>query len=103
MAEAPRNSIEVEVVYALAQTQTAVSLTVAPGTTVKEAIARSGIAAKHPEVDGDAVAVGIYGERVAVSTILRDHDRVEIYRPLIADPKQARRNRARARKGRPPS
>ena len=97
MAEALSNLIEVEVVYALPQMQIVVTLTVAAGTTVKEAIARSGIAAKHPEVDWDAVTVGIYGERVTVSTVLKDHDRVEIYRPLTADAKQARRNRARGR------
>ncbi len=98
MAEALCDLIEVEVVYALPHTQTAVTVTVPAGTTVKEAIARSGIAAKHPEVDWDAVTVGIYGERVTVSTVLKDHDRVEIYRLLIADPKQARRSRARGRK-----
>ena len=95
MAEALRELIEVEVVYALPHTQTAVTLTVPAGTTVEVAIARSGIATQHPEVDWDAVTVGIFGERVTVSTALNDHDRVEIYRPLVADPKRARRNRAR--------
>ena len=94
---APLDLIEVEVVYALPQSQTAVTLTVPAGTTVREAIARSGIAAKHPEVDLEAVTVGIYGQRVAVTTVLIDHDRIELYRPLIADPKQARRRRARGR------
>ena len=97
MAEAPRNSIEVEVVYALPQAQTTVLLTVAAGSTVSEAIARSGMGAKHPEVDWNAVTVGIYGEKVTGSTVLKDHDRIEIYRPLTADPKQARRNRAHGR------
>jgi putative ubiquitin-RnfH superfamily antitoxin RatB of RatAB toxin-antitoxin module len=97
MAEALSNLIEVEVAYALPQTQTVVTLTVAAGTTVKDAIVQSGLAAQHPEVDWDAVTVGIFGERVSVSTVLNDHDRVEIYRPLIADPKQARHNRASGR------
>ncbi len=87
--------IEVEVVYALPRTQTVVTLKVPVGTTVKDAIARSGIAARHPEIDWNAVAVGIYGKRTSVAAALNDHDRVEVYRPLIADPKQARRKRAR--------
>ena len=87
--------IDVEVVYALPRTQTVITLRVPAGTTVGEVIARSGIAAKHPEVDWNSVAVGIFGKQVSAVTALVDHDRVEIYRPLIADPKQARRKRAR--------
>jgi hypothetical protein len=94
MADATR-LIEIEVVYALPRTQTAVTLKVPVGTTVKEAIALSGIAARHPEIDWNAVAVGIYGKRTSVAAALNDHDRVEIYRSLTADPKQARRKRAR--------
>jgi putative ubiquitin-RnfH superfamily antitoxin RatB of RatAB toxin-antitoxin module len=86
--------IEIEVVYALPQLQTVVALTVPPGTTVSQAIIRSGIAARHPEVDPESASAGIFGRRVRNSTVLRAHDRVEIYRPLIADPKQARRRRA---------
>jgi putative ubiquitin-RnfH superfamily antitoxin RatB of RatAB toxin-antitoxin module len=97
MADAKHGLIEVSVIYAMPQTQTEVTLKVPVGTTAREAIARSGIAAKHSGVDWDAVAVGIFGKRAPISTELRDHDRVEIYRPLIADPKQARRKRARLR------
>ena len=89
--------IEVEVAYALPQTQIVVILKVPAGTTVMEAITRSGIAGK-PAGDGwDSVAVGIWGKRASLATVLQEHDRVEIYRPLIADPKQARRKRARLR------
>ena len=94
MADTQRGLIEIEVVYALPQTQTVVTLQVPVGTRVKEAIARSGIASRHPDVDWESVVVGIFGKRVPLSTVLREHDRVEIYRPLIADPKQARRKRA---------
>lgn len=87
--------IEIEVVYALPRTQTVVILKVPVGTTVKEAIVLSGIAARHPEIEWDAVAVGIYGKRASSAAPLNEHDRVEIYRPLTADPKQARRKRAR--------
>ena len=97
MAEMLGDSIEVEVAYALPDAQTVVTLTVPSGTTVQEAVSQSGIAAKHPEIDWNRAAIGIFGERVSVSTALKDHDRIEIYRPLIADPKQVRRNRARGR------
>jgi putative ubiquitin-RnfH superfamily antitoxin RatB of RatAB toxin-antitoxin module len=97
MADAKHDLIEVRVVYALPRTQTEVTLKVPVGTTAREAIARSGIAAKHSGVDWDTVAVGIFGKRASLSTALREHDRVEIYRPLNADPKQARRKRARLR------
>ena len=94
---ADHDLIEVEVAYALPRTQTVVTLKVPAGTTVKEAIARSDIAAQPAGGDWDTVAVGIWGKRASLATVLHEHDRVEIYRPLIADPKQARRKRARLR------
>ncbi len=97
---AERGWIEVEVVYALPRAQFIVSLVVAAGTTVREALEQSGIAAKHPEVGIISVPVGIYGKRVTLATTLENHDRIEIYRPLIADPKQARRARAALKKKR---
>ena len=95
MADAHSGLIEVEVVYAPARTQTVVILQVPAGSSIREAIARSGIAAQHPEIDWNLVAVGIFGKRAPLSMVLHEHDRVEIYRPLIADPRQARRKRAR--------
>jgi putative ubiquitin-RnfH superfamily antitoxin RatB of RatAB toxin-antitoxin module len=89
--------IEVEVAYALPRTQTVVTLKVPVGTTVREAIIRSGIVAQTSGWDWDTVAVGIFGKHASLATMLHEHDRVEIYRPLIADPKQARRKRARLR------
>ncbi len=97
MADAKRSVIEVEVVYALPQTQIIVTLKVAVGTTAGEALARSGLAAEHAGACGDTMAVGIFGKPVPQSTVLHEHDRVEIYRPLIVDPKQARRRRAKSR------
>lgn len=93
MADAAR-LIVIEVVYALPRTQTVVTLKVPVGTTVKEAIVLSGIAARHPGIDWNAVAVGIYSKRTSIAAALHDHDRVEICRPLTADPKQARHKRA---------
>lgn len=90
--------LRVEVVYALADQQTAVSLRLDPGTTVRQAIDASGLLASRPEVDIDKAGVGIWGQRVAMDRVLRDGDRVELYRPLIADPKASRRARARPAK-----
>lgn len=90
----PDGLLAIEVVYALPDCHVVVALTVSPGTSVRNAIAQSGLAARYPEVDGEKVRVGVYGRVVAGDTILRDGDRVEIYRPLVADPKQARRRRA---------
>jgi len=97
MADHNHDLIEVEVAYALPHAQTVVTLKVPVGTTVGEAIVQAGIAAQTDDRDWDTVAVGIFGKRAPLSTVLHEHDRVEIYRPLIADPKQARRKRARLR------
>lgn len=90
---APEDVLEVEVVYARAQEQLVVALRVPSGTTVREAIRLSGLATRLEAGDG-AGAVGIHGKVVPADTALRQGDRVEIYRPLVADPKQARRRRA---------
>jgi putative ubiquitin-RnfH superfamily antitoxin RatB of RatAB toxin-antitoxin module len=86
--------IAVCVVYALPAGATEIELALPAGSTVAEALALSGIAARHPEIDLAAMAVGIYGARVALTAKLSDGDRVEIYRPLQADPKDLRRRRA---------
>lgn len=92
-----RDLIEIEVAYAQPQVQSVLTLKVPVGTTVMEAITRSGISAQSAEGDWSTSVVGICGKRVSLETVLREHDRIEIYRPLIADPKQARRKRARLR------
>lgn len=84
----------VEVVYALQQQQTLLKCQVPVGTTVAQAIQASGILAKHPEIDIAASKLGVFGKLSKADTVLRDKDRVEIYRPLIADPKEVRRKRA---------
>lgn len=94
MADPAQRLIEIEVVYGLPKTQTVVAIQVPPGTTVSQAIALSNIAAMHPEIAARSAIVGIFGRRVSISAVLRAHDRIEIYRPLIADPKLARRSRA---------
>lgn len=86
--------IFVEVVYATPLQQTLIPLQVPPGTTIVQAIALSSIGERHPEIDLTTQAVGIFGERTSLERVLHDGDRIEIYRPLQADPKQARRRRA---------
>jgi putative ubiquitin-RnfH superfamily antitoxin RatB of RatAB toxin-antitoxin module len=91
---ADRGLIEVEVACALPQRESVVTLTVADGTTVEEVIGLAGILAQFPEIDVSSVSVGIFGKRVARKKVVSARDRIEIYRPLLADPKQARRKRA---------
>jgi len=94
MVERP---LKVEVVYALREEQVLLALEVETGTTVRQAIERSGILQRFPEINLSCARVGIYGRPVRTDALLHDGDRVEIYRPLIADPKQARRERATRR------
>ncbi len=86
--------IKIEVVYALPHEQTLLALEVAPGTTLADAIKASGILEKHPDIDLASNKVGIFGKLSKPDAVLRDKDRIEIYRPLIADPKEIRRKRA---------
>lgn len=90
--------IHVEVVYALPQTQSLISLQIAEGTTVEQAIRQSGLLEKYPEIDLGTSKIGIWNKATDIATELREGDRVEIYRPLIADPKAVRRMRAEAGK-----
>lgn len=86
--------IKIEVVYALPHEQTLLALEVAPGTTLGDAIKASGILEKYPDIDLASNKVGIFGKLSKPDAVLRDKDRIEIYRPLIADPKEVRRKRA---------
>jgi putative ubiquitin-RnfH superfamily antitoxin RatB of RatAB toxin-antitoxin module len=87
-------SISVEVVFAKAERQELVALQLAAGSTVADAIERSGLAGRFDDFEVDPSRVGIFSRKVTLDQVLRDGDRVEIYRPLIADPKEARRQRA---------
>ena len=90
----PDGLLAIEVVYALRDRQVVVSLAVIPGTTMREAIHRAGLVFRYGEIDSGTLRIGIFGHETSGETILREGDRVEIYRPLIADPKRARRRRA---------
>ncbi|MGX9783055.1 RnfH family protein [Janthinobacterium lividum] len=91
MAEA---GITVQVCHALPDGTFLRSLSVPAGTTIEQAVALSGLLREIPAIDLAVNMVGIYGKKKPLDTVLREHDRVEVYRPLQADPKEARRRRA---------
>jgi putative ubiquitin-RnfH superfamily antitoxin RatB of RatAB toxin-antitoxin module len=86
--------IQVEVMYALRDRQKGVLVRLPTGATVREAVERSGLLTEFPEIDLAVNKFGIWNKLAKVDAALRDKDRVEIYRPLIADPKEVRRQRA---------
>lgn len=94
MATTEPARIAIEVVYALPERQTLLALHVPAGTTLAQAIELSGILRQHPDIDLSQHKLGLYGKVCTAETVLREHDRVEIYRPLLADPKEVRRRRA---------
>ncbi len=87
-------TIHVEVAYAREAQQALLPVRGPQGLTIAEAIERSGIVQRFPEIDLTANKVGVFGKVAKLDTALADGDRVEIYPPLIADPKQARKSRA---------
>ena len=86
--------INIEVVYALPAEQLLFKQQLAEGATAGEAVELCGVLEKYPEIDLAVNKLGIFGKLVKVETVLRDRDRIEIYRPLLADPKEVRRRRA---------
>jgi putative ubiquitin-RnfH superfamily antitoxin RatB of RatAB toxin-antitoxin module len=93
-SKAVKKQLQVEVAYALPERQALIALEVEEGTTALTAIERSGILQQFPQANPRRDGMGVFGKQVAPDTPLRDGDRVEIYRPLVADPKEARRKRA---------
>lgn len=88
------NQILVEVAYAKPDVQVIIPLFVDAGTTLEQAIQQSGVLNDFPEIDLNKNKVGIFSKIAKKDTVLREKDRVEIYRPLIADPKEVRKQRA---------
>jgi putative ubiquitin-RnfH superfamily antitoxin RatB of RatAB toxin-antitoxin module len=88
------SELHVQVCYATPEHQVLKDLSVPVGTSVHRAILQSGMLQSTPEIDLSVLRVGIYGKLKNLDTLLNDGDRVEIYRPLIADPKDSRRKRA---------
>ncbi len=89
-----QNSFRVEVAYALPDKQAILEVEVAEGCTVLEAARQSGITERFEGIDLENSKFGIFGKVVAPGQALKEGDRVEIYRPLIADPKEVRKARA---------
>ena len=86
--------IRVEVCYAKPEVQAMVALSLPAGSTAREAVERSGLLARFPEIDLDRDGLGLAGKGVAGDYRLQDGDRLEILRPLTADPKETRRRLA---------
>jgi len=86
--------IHVEVLYALPQRQDLIRLKLPAGSTLLQAVEASGLLKKYPEIDLGKNKLGVFARLCKAETTLRDQDRVEIYRPLLADPKEIRRQRA---------
>jgi uncharacterized protein len=86
--------ISIEVCYAQRDQQALVNVKLPQGATLQQALEASGLLEKHPEIDLKKNKFGIFAKLSKVDALLRDHDRVEIYRPLIADPKEVRKQRA---------
>lgn len=90
--------IAIEVVYPLPHEQILFQLEVESGMTIRDGIEASGVLSHYPELDIDVMKVGLFGKMAPMKTVLRAKDRIEIYRPLIADPKEVRKQRAAAGK-----
>jgi len=89
------SKIHVELTYALPAQQVLIAVDVPVGTTVGQLVELSGILEQFPDINvGKTNKLGIFGKLTKSNTVLREKDRVEIYRPLIADPKEVRRRRA---------
>ena len=87
--------IDIEVAYATPRRQAVIRLRLPPGSTLRQAVERSGLLAEFPEISLESCKLGVFGRLRKAEDPLEAGDRVEIYRPLIADPKQTRRQRAR--------
>lgn len=87
--------MRIEVVYARAERQFLIELQLPAGATVADAVRASGLAERFPEIDPGRGPFGIFSQRCEPDRLLREGDRVELYRPLAVDPRQARRRRAR--------
>lgn len=86
--------MKIEVVYALPHKAELVRLDLPEGATVAQAVEASGLQQKYPDIDLKKNKFGIYAKLAKADAVLRDKDRIEIYRPLIADPKEVRKQRA---------
>jgi putative ubiquitin-RnfH superfamily antitoxin RatB of RatAB toxin-antitoxin module len=91
--------IEIVVCYATSHEEFLHPMRVAPGTTIGQAIEMSGVLEAYPDINLATQPVGIFAKKKTLDTVLRERDRIEIYRPLLADPKDSRRKRAAKKSG----
>lgn len=91
------NTFPIEIIYALPHAQVLRKFNVLAGCTVRQALIRSEMLNQFPEIDFKRNRLGIFGKFVQLDTLLQPYDRIEIYRPLIIDPKDARRTRAKTK------
>ncbi len=89
-----QEQLAIEVVYGTPTRQEIINFTVGPNTTIEQAVLASGIIEDFPEIDLTINKVGIWNRVAKLSDIVKDLDRIEIYRPLLADPKEVRKRRA---------
>jgi putative ubiquitin-RnfH superfamily antitoxin RatB of RatAB toxin-antitoxin module len=95
-AEQSFSVIAIEVTYATPEKQVLLRLSVRQGTTVAEGIEQSTIRDEFPDLEMDISRVGIFSRKVSLDYVLREGDRIEIYRPLLVDPKEVRRQKAKS-------
>jgi len=86
--------LSIEVVYGTPTRQEIISCQVGPNTTIEQAILSSGIIEEFPEIDLAVNNVGIWNRAAKLTDMVKDLDRIEVYRPLLADPKEVRKRRA---------
>ncbi|MES2047591.1 MAG: RnfH family protein [Pseudomonadota bacterium] len=94
ICEKKPETMDVQVCHASTQKTTMIALTLKGDSTIREVIKMSQILVQHPEIDIEACKVGIFGKLKTLNTVVRQGDRVEIYRSLTADPMEARRRRS---------
>lgn len=92
-------AVQVYVCYASAREEFLRPMKVVPGTTIGQAIEMSGVLEAYPDINLATQPVGIYAKKKTLDTVLRERDRIEIYRALVADPKDSRRKRAARKTG----
>ncbi len=88
------DNLNIELIYPLPDEQILICIEVEHGTSVQQAIEQSGILNKYTEIDLTKNKVGIFSKATKLTEVLREGDRIEIYRPLIADPKEVRKKKA---------
>jgi putative ubiquitin-RnfH superfamily antitoxin RatB of RatAB toxin-antitoxin module len=92
------DTIVVEVAYGVPDHQFLKSITVASGVSIRDVILQSRLLQQFPDLNIDKLEAGIFSNKMPLDHILSDGDRIEIYRPLLIDPKEARRRRAKLKK-----